>query len=174
MHTTAGYLLHASLSHKLVFNLKSDDIYWCSADVGLGYWAQLYCIRSLCNCATTLMFEGIPTFPTPSRFWQIVDKHNVNIFYTAPTAIRALMGLGNDYVNKTRRDSLRVIGTVGEPINPEAWKWYYIVGNSNCPVVDTYWQTETGAAIISPLASATPTKVRICNTPFFWSKTGDC
>ena len=159
MHTTAGYLLHASLSHKLVFNLKSDDIYWCSADVGWVTGHSYIVYGPLCNCATTLMFEGIPTFPTPSRFWQIVDKHNVNIFYTAPTAIRALMGLGNDYVNKTRRDSLRVIGTVGEPINPEAWKWYYeVVGNSNCPVVDTYWQTETGAAIISPLASATPTK----------------
>ncbi len=171
MHTTAGYLLHASLSHKLVFNLKSDDIYWCSADVGWVTGHSYIVYGPLCNCATTLMFEGIPTFPTPSRFWQIVDKHNVNIFYTAPTAIRALMGLGNDYVNETRRDSLRVIGTVGEPINPEAWKWYYeVVGNSNCPVVDTYWQTETGAAIISPLASATPTKPGSATLPFFGVK----
>ena len=171
MHTTAGYLLHASLSHKLVFNLKNDDIYWCSADVGWVTGHSYIVYGPLCNCATTLMFEGIPTFPTPSRFWQIVDKHNVNIFYTAPTAIRALMGLGNDYVNETRRDSLRVIGTVGEPINPEAWKWYYeVVGNSNCPVVDTYWQTETGAAIISPLASATPTKPGSATLPFFGVK----
>ena len=171
MHTTAGYLLHASLSHKLVFNLKNDDIYWCSADVGWVTGHSYIVYGPLCNCATTLMFEGIPTFPTPSRFWQIVDKHNVNIFYTAPTAIRALMGFGNDYVNETRRHSLRVIGTVGEPINPEAWKWYYeVVGNSNCPVVDTYWQTETGAAIISPLASATPTKPGSATFPFFGVK----
>ena len=171
MHTTAGYLLHASLSHKLIFNLNDDDIYWCSADVGWVTGHSYIVYGPLCNCSTTLMFEGVPTYPTPSRFWEVIDKHKVNIFYTAPTAIRALMGLGDNYVKKTSRKSLKVIGTVGEPINPEAWKWYYdIIGNSKCPIVDTYWQTETGAAMISPLASATPTKPGSATLPFFGIK----
>jgi len=171
LHTTAGYLLHASLSHKLIFDLKSDDIFWCSADVGWVTGHSYIVYGPLCNGATTLMFEGIPTYPTPSRFWEIVDKHKVSIFYTAPTAIRALMGLGDQFVESTSRKSLRVIGTVGEPINPEAWKWYHsTIGNSRCPIVDTYWQTETGASLITPFASATPTKPGSATLPFFGIK----
>ena len=171
LHTTAGYLLHASLSHKLIFDLKIDDIFWCSADVGWVTGHSYIVYGPLCNGATTLMFEGIPTYPTPSRFWEIVDKHKVNIFYTAPTAIRALMGLGDQFVESTSRKSLRVIGTVGEPINPEAWKWYHsTIGNSRCPIVDTYWQTETGASLITPFASATPTKPGSATLPFFGIK----
>ncbi len=168
LHTTAGYLLHASLSHKLVFDLKDDDIFWCSADVGWVTGHSYIVYGPLCNGATTLIFEGVPTYPTPARFWEIVDKHGVNIFYTAPTAIRALMGFGDKFVNSSSRKSLRVIGTVGEPINPEAWKWYYsVVGDSRCPIVDTYWQTETGASLITPFASATPTKPGSATLPFF-------
>lgn len=171
LHTTAGYLLHASLSHKLIFDLKNDDIYWCSADVGWVTGHSYIVYGPLCNGSTTLMFEGIPTYPNGSRFWEVVDKHNVSIFYTAPTAIRALMGLGNKFVNSSKRDSLRILGTVGEPINPEAWKWYNdIVGKARCPIVDTYWQTETGATLISPLASATPTKPGSATLPFFGIK----
>ena len=171
LHTTAGYLLHASLSHKLIFDLKHNDIYWCSADVGWVTGHSYIVYGPLCNGSTTLMFEGIPTYPNGSRFWEVVDKHNVSIFYTAPTAIRALMGLGNKFVDSSKRDSLRILGTVGEPINPEAWKWYYnTVGKARCPIVDTYWQTETGASLISPLASATPTKPGSATLPFFGIK----
>ena len=135
LHTTAGYLLHASLSHKIIFNIQEEDVYWCTADVGWVTGHSYIVYGPLCNGGTTLMFEGVPTYPNASRFWEIVDKYDVNIFYTAPTAIRALMGLGNDFVEKTDRSSLRILGTVGEPINPEAWKWYYeIVGNKKCPV----------------------------------------
>ncbi len=168
LHTTAGYLLHASLSHRLIFDIKDNDIYWCSADVGWVTGHSYIVYGPLFNGTTTLMFEGIPTYPSPSRFWEIIDKHKVTIFYTAPTAIRALMGLGNEIVDKTTRDSLRILGTVGEPINPEAWKWYHeVIGKRKCPIVDTYWQTETGAALISPLASATPTKPGSATLPFF-------
>ena len=168
LHTTAGYLLHASLSHKLIFDIKEDDVYWCSADVGWVTGHSYIVYGPLCNGSTTLMFEGIPTYPSGSRFWQVIDKHEVTIFYTAPTAIRALMGLGDDLVNSTKRDTLRILGTVGEPINPEAWKWYYeIVGRGVCPIVDTYWQTETGATLIAPFASATPTKPGSATLPFF-------
>ncbi len=168
MHTTAGYLLHASLSHKIIFNIQSDDIYWCTADVGWVTGHSYIVYGPLCNGGTTLMFEGVPTYPDASRFWEVIDKHDVNIFYTAPTAIRALMGLGNDFVTKTKRTSLKILGTVGEPINPEAWKWYYeIVGNKKCPIVDTWWQTETGAALISPIAGTTPLKPGSATLPFF-------
>ena len=156
LHTSAGYLLHASLSHKIIFNLQDDDIYWCTADVGWVTGHSYIVYGPLCNGATTLMFEGVPTYPSASRFWNIVDKFNVSIFYTAPTAIRALMGLGDEFVTKSKRSSLRILGTVGEPINPEAWKWYYeVVGGKNCPVIDTWWQTETGATLISPIAGTT-------------------
>ena len=167
LHSTAGYLLHASLSHKIIFNLQEDDIYWCTADVGWVTGHSYIVYGPLCNGGTTIMFEGVPTYPTASRFWEIVDKHNVTIFYTAPTAIRALMGLGNEYVNKTKRSSLRILGTVGEPINPEAWKWYHdIIGNKKCPVIDTWWQTETGATLISPIAGTTPLKPGSATLPF--------
>ncbi len=168
LHTTAGYLLHSSLSHKIIFNLQENDIYWCTADVGWVTGHSYIIYGPLCNGATTLMFEGIPTYPTASRFWEIVEKFKVNIFYTAPTAIRALMGLGEKFVKKTDRSSLRILGTVGEPINPEAWKWYYdIVGEGRCPVIDTWWQTETGAALISPIAGTTPLKPGSATLPFF-------
>ncbi len=168
LHTTAGYLLHSSLSHKIIFNLQENDIYWCTADVGWVTGHSYIIYGPLCNGATTLMFEGIPTYPTASRFWEIVEKFKVNIFYTAPTAIRALMGLGEKFVKKTDRSSLRILGTVGEPINPEAWKWYYdVVGEGRCPVIDTWWQTETGAALISPIAGTTPLKPGSATLPFF-------
>ena len=168
LHTTAGYLLHASMSHEYIFDLKKNDIYWCTADVGWVTGHSYIVYGPLCNGATTLMFEGVPTYPNASRFWEIVDKYKVSIFYTAPTAIRSLMGLGDELVKKTDRKSLRVIGTVGEPINPEAWKWYFkVVGNERCPIVDTYWQTETGATLISPMASITPTKPGSATLPFF-------
>ena len=168
LHSTAGYLLHASLSHKYIFDIKNNDIYWCTADVGWVTGHSYIVYGPLCNGATTLMFEGVPTYPSGSRFWEVVDKHKVTIFYTAPTAIRSLMGLGDDLVNSTSRKTLRILGTVGEPINPEAWKWYNdIVGKGKCPIVDTYWQTETGATLISPFASATPTKPGSATLPFF-------
>ena len=171
LHTTAGYLLHASLSHKLVFDIKDNDVYWCTADVGWVTGHSYIIYGPLSNGSTTLMFEGVPTYPSASRFWEIVDKHNVSIFYTAPTAIRALMGVGDKYLESTQRTSLRILGSVGEPINPEAWKWYHEkVGKSNCPIVDTYWQTETGASLITPLASATPTKPGSATLPFFGIK----
>ena len=167
MHTTGGYLLQAAMSHKLVFDYKDKEIYWCTADVGWVTGHSYIIYGPLANGATTLMFEGIPTYPNASRFWDVIDKHKVNIFYTAPTALRALMAQGNDPVKKTSRESLRVLGTVGEPINPEAWEWYYkVVGDSRCPIVDTWWQTETGAVMISPLAGSTPLKPGSATKPF--------
>ena len=151
MHTTAGYLLGAAMTHKYVFDYHANDIYWCTADVGWVTGHSYIVYGPLANGATTLMFEGVPTYPDNSRFWQVVDKHQVNIFYTAPTAIRALMAAGNQPVSSTSRTSLRILGSVGEPINPEAWEWYYsVVGDSRCPIVDTWWQTETGAIMITP------------------------
>ena len=168
LHSTAGYLLHASLSHKIIFNLQDNDVYWCTADVGWVTGHSYIVYGPLCNGSTTLMFEGIPTYPTASRFWEIIDKFQVSIFYTAPTAIRALMGLGESFVSCTHRNSLRILGTVGEPINPEAWKWYYeIIGKKKCPVIDTWWQTETGATLISPIAGTTPLKPGSATLPFF-------
>ena len=168
MHTTAGYLLHASLTHKQVFNVQKDDVYWCTADVGWVTGHSYIVYGPLCNGITTLMFEGIPTFPDASRFWQVIDKFKVNIFYTAPTAIRALMGLGDKLVKKCNLSSLRILGSVGEPINPEAWKWYHeVVGKKKCPVIDTWWQTETGGILISPISGTTPLKPGSATLPFF-------
>ena len=171
LHTTAGYLLGAHVSFKYLFGIKDSDIYWCTADVGwiTGHTYILY--GPLSNGSTTIMFEGIPTYPDASRCWQICDKYNVSVFYTAPTAIRALMAYGNEPVLKTKRDNLRVLGTVGEPINPEAWQWYFdIVGKSSCDVIDTWWQTETGSILISPIAGVTPTKPGSATLPFFGIK----
>ena len=168
LHTTGGYLLGAHLSFKYLFGYVDSDKYWCTADVGwiTGHTYILY--GPLSNGATTLMFEGLPNYPTASRCWEICDKHEINIFYTAPTAIRALMAQGNEFVTKTQRSSLKVLGTVGEPINPEAWHWYYeVVGNANCEVIDTWWQTETGSVLISPIAGVTPTKPGSATLPFF-------
>ncbi len=171
LHTSGGYLLHASLSHEIIFNIQDDDIYWCTADVGWVTGHSYIVYGPLCNGCTTLMFEGVPTYPSAARFWEVVDKFKVSIFYTAPTAIRALMGLGNDFIKKTSRSSLRILGTVGEPINPEAWKWYYeVVGEKRCPIVDTWWQTETGAALISPISGSTPLKPGSATLPFFGVK----
>jgi len=168
LHTTGGYLLYAAMTHKYVFDYHDGDIYWCTADVGWVTGHSYIVYGPLCNAATTLMFEGIPTYPDAGRFWQVVDKHQVNIFYTAPTAIRALMGQGNEFVNNTSRKSLRILGTVGEPINPEAWEWYYhIVGNEQCPIIDTWWQTETGGHLITPLPGATDLKPGSATVPFF-------
>ncbi len=167
MHTTGGYLLQAVMSHKLVFDYKEKEIYWCTADVGWVTGHSYIVYGPLANGATTLMFEGIPTYPNASRFWDVIDKHKVNIFYTAPTALRALMAQGDDPVKNTSRESLRILGTVGEPINPEAWEWYYrVVGDSRCPIVDTWWQTETGAIMISPLAGSTSLKPGSATKPF--------
>ena len=167
MHTTGGYLLQAAMSHQLVFDYKDKEIYWCTADVGWVTGHSYIVYGPLANGATTLMFEGIPTYPNASRFWDVIDKHKVNIFYTAPTALRALMAQGDDPVKSTSRKSLRVLGTVGEPINPEAWEWYYkVVGDNRCPIVDTWWQTETGAVMISPLAGSTPLKPGSATRPF--------
>ena len=167
LHTTGGYLLGATLSHKYVFNYKQEDIFWCTADVGWITGHSYIVYGPLSNCATTLMFEGIPTYPSVSRFWEIIDKHEVNIFYTAPTAIRALMAHGNGPLQKSSRRSLKVLGTVGEPINPEAWEWYYHkVGHGNCPVVDTWWQTETGSIMISGLAGYSEQKPGSAGKPF--------
>ncbi len=171
LHTTAGYLLGAHVSFKYLFGISDSDIYWCTADVGwiTGHTYILY--GPLSNGSTTIMFEGIPTYPDASRCWQICDKYNVSVFYTAPTAIRALMAYGNEPVLKTKRDNLRVLGTVGEPINPEAWQWYFdIVGKSSCDVIDTWWQTETGSILISPIAGVTPTKPGSATLPFFGIK----
>lgn len=168
LHTTGGYLLQAAMTHKYVFDYHEGDVYWCTADVGWVTGHSYIVYGPLANGAITLMFEGIPTYPTASRCWQIVDKHNVNIFYTAPTAIRALMAQGDEYVTQTSRESLKLLGTVGEPINPEAWSWYYeVVGNSRCPVVDTWWQTETGGIMITPLPGATDLKPGSATKPFF-------
>ena len=167
-HSTGGYLLHAAMTHKYVFDYHDGDTYWCTADVGWVTGHSYIVYGPLANGATTLMFEGVPTYPDASRFWQVVDKHEVNIFYTAPTAIRQLMGQGDDYVTCTSRDSLRVLGTVGEPINPEAWEWYHgVVGERRCPVVDTWWQTETGGIMITPLPGATDLKPGSATQPFF-------
>ncbi len=171
LHTTAGYLLGAHVSFKYLFGINPDDIYWCTADVGwiTGHTYIIY--GPLSNGTTSIMFEGIPTYPDSSRCWQICDKYEVNVFYTAPTAIRALMAKGNEPVFKTKRNSLRVLGTVGEPINPEAWQWYYeIVGNSSCDIIDTWWQTETGSVLISPIAGITPVKPGSATLPFFGVK----
>ena len=168
LHSTAGYLLQAAMTHKLVFDYKDGEIYWCTADVGWVTGHTYIVYGPLANGATTVMFEGIPTYPDVSRFWQVCDKHNISIFYTAPTAIRALMGAGDDPVKKTSRSSLRLLGTVGEPINPEAWLWYYnVVGDGRCPIVDTWWQTETGAHLITPLPGVTETKPGSATHPFF-------
>ncbi len=168
LHSTAGYLLQAAMTHKLVFDYKDGETYWCTADVGWVTGHTYIVYGPLANGATTLMFEGIPTYPDTSRFWQVCDKHNVSIFYTAPTAIRALMGAGDELVKKTSRASLRLLGTVGEPINPEAWLWYYnVIGNGRCPIVDTWWQTETGAHMLTPLPGATVTKPGSATFPFF-------
>ena len=171
LHTTGGYLLYAAITHKHVFNYQDGDIYWCTADIGwiTGHSYMIY--GPLCNGATTLMFEGVPTYPEADRFWRIIDKHQVNIFYTAPTAIRALMAYGNDYVMRTDRSSLRILGSVGEPINPEAWEWYYhVVGESRCPIMDTWWQTETGGILITPLPGVTALKPGSATLPFFGIK----
>ena len=168
LHTTGGYMLQSSMSHKLVFDYKDNDIYWCTADVGWVTGHSYIVYGPLANGATTLMFEGIPTYPDASRFWEVVDKHKVNIFYTAPTALRALMAQGDKPVKKTSRASLKILGTVGEPINPEAWEWYYrVVGENRCPIVDTWWQTETGASMITPLAGSTELKPGSATKPFF-------
>ena len=171
LHTTGGYLLWASMTHEYVFDLKENDIFWCSADVGwvTGHTYIIY--GPLANGATSVMFEGVPTYPDASRFWQVCDKHQVTIFYTAPTAIRALMREGEGPVNKTSRKSIRLLGTVGEPINPEAWEWYFhVVGEARCPIVDTWWQTETGGTLIVPLPNTTDMKPGAGSHPFFGVK----
>ncbi|GAB5505539.1 MAG: acetate--CoA ligase [Rhizobiaceae bacterium] len=168
MHTTGGYLVYASMTHQYVFDYHDGDIYWCTADVGWVTGHSYIVYGPLANGAITLMFEGVPNYPSAGRFWEVVDKHKVNIFYTAPTAIRALMGAGDDHVTKTSRKSLRVLGSVGEPINPEAWEWYYnVVGDKRSPIVDTWWQTETGGILITPLPGATDLKAGSATRPFF-------
>jgi acetyl-CoA synthetase len=171
LHTTGGYLVYAAMTHQYVFDYHDGDIYWCTADVGwvTGHSYILY--GPLANGAVTLMFEGVPNYPTTSRFWEVIDKHDVNIFYTAPTAIRALMGAGDGPVQRTSRKSLRLLGSVGEPINPEAWEWYHrVVGDGRCPIVDTWWQTETGGILITPLPGATKLKPGSATRPFFGCK----
>ncbi|MER9723561.1 MULTISPECIES: acetate--CoA ligase [unclassified Mesorhizobium] len=168
LHTTAGYLVYVSMTHQYVFDYHDGDIYWCTADVGWVTGHSYIVYGPLANGATTLMFEGVPNYPSQSRFWEVIDKHKVNIFYTAPTALRALMGAGDEPVKKTSRKSLRVLGSVGEPINPEAWEWYFnIVGNGKVPIVDTWWQTETGGILITPLPGATDLKAGSATRPFF-------
>nr|VFJ59955.1 MAG: acetyl-coenzyme A synthetase [Candidatus Kentron sp. DK] len=168
LHTTGGYLLYAAMTHKYVFDYHDGDIYWCTADVGWVTGHTYIVYGPLANGAVSLAFEGIPTYPDASRFWQVVDKHNVNIFYTAPTALRALMSQGDGPVKKTSRKTLKLLGTVGEPINPEAWEWYYhVVGEGRCPIVDTWWQTETGGILITPLPGATKLKPGSATLPFF-------
>ncbi len=168
LHTTGGYLLYAAMTHKYVFDYHDGDIYWCTADIGwiTGHSYMIY--GPLCNGATTLIFEGVPTYPAADRCWKIIDKHQVNIFYTAPTLIRSLMAQGNDFVTQSSRQSLRILGSVGEPINPEAWEWYYhTVGDDRCPIVDTWWQTETGGILITPLPGSTDLKPGSATKPFF-------
>ncbi|MCG7875007.1 MAG: acetate--CoA ligase [Candidatus Thiodiazotropha taylori] len=168
LHTTGGYLLQAAMTHKLVFDYKDGEVYWCTADVGWVTGHTYIVYGPLTNGAISVMFEGIPTYPDISRFWQVCDKHNVATFYTAPTAIRSLMSAGEEPVKKTSRNSLRLLGTVGEPINPEAWEWYHrVVGDERCPIVDTWWQTETGAHMLTPLPGATPLKPGSATRPFF-------
>lgn len=168
LHTTGGYLVYASMTHKYVFDLAEDDVFWCTADVGWITGHSYIVYGPLANGATTLMFEGVPTYPDASRFWNVIDKHQVTTFYTAPTAIRALMAQGDEFVTKTDRSSLRLLGSVGEPINPEAWEWYYnVIGKAKCPIVDTWWQTETGGILISPLPGGAPLKPGSATQPFF-------
>lgn len=168
LHTSGGYLLFAAMTHKYVFDYHDGDIYWCTADVGWVTGHSYIVYGPLANGATTLMFEGIPSYPNASRFWDVIDKHQVNIFYTAPTAIRALMREGDAPVKAAKRSSLRLLGSVGEPINPEAWEWYYhVVGDARCPIVDTWWQTETGGILITPLPACTPLKPGSATRPFF-------
>ncbi len=168
LHTTGGYMVYASMTHQYVFDYHDGDVYWCTADVGWVTGHTYIVYGPLANGAQTLMFEGVPNYPDSSRFWQVCDKHQVNIFYTAPTALRALMREGDDPVTKTSRSSLRLLGTVGEPINPEAWRWYYhVVGEDRCPIVDTWWQTETGGILITPLPGATAMKPGSATRPFF-------
>jgi acetyl-CoA synthetase len=168
LHTSGGYLVYASMTHEYIFNYNQNDIYWCTADIGWVTGHSYIVYGPLSNGATTLMFEGVPNYPNFSRFWQIIDKHQVNIFYTAPTAIRALMREGDDHVKKTKRTSLKLLGSVGEPINPEAWKWYFeVVGNSQSPIVDTWWQTETGGILISPQTGAIKLKPGSASKPFY-------
>jgi acetyl-CoA synthetase len=171
VHTTAGYLVYAAMTHQYVFDYHEGDIYWCTADVGWVTGHSYIVYGPLANGATTLMFEGIPNYPSISRFWDVVDKHKVNIFYTAPTAIRSLMGAGEEPVKKTSRKTLRLLGSVGEPINPEAWEWYHrVVGDGRCPIVDTWWQTETGGILITPLPGAIAQKPGSATRPFFGVK----
>jgi acetyl-CoA synthetase len=168
LHTTGGYQLYAAMTHKYVFDYHDGDIYWCTADIGWVTGHTYIVYGPLANGATTLMFEGVPTYPDAGRFWQVVDKHQVNTFYTAPTALRALMGQGDELVKRSNRSSLRLLGTVGEPINPEAWEWYHrVVGDDRCPIVDTWWQTETGGILITPLPGATKLKPGSATRPFF-------
>jgi len=168
LHTSGGYLVYAAITHQLIFDYHEGDVYWCTADVGWVTGHSYIVYGPLANGATTLMFEGVPNYPDSSRFWQVVDKHGVNIFYTAPTAIRALMGTGDNFVTRSSRKSLQLLGSVGEPINPEAWEWYYrVVGEERCPIVDTWWQTETGGILITPLPGATKLKPGSATLPFF-------
>jgi acetyl-CoA synthetase len=168
LHTTGGYLLQASMTHKYAFDYKDGEVYWCTADVGWVTGHSYIVYGPLANGAISLMFEGVPTYPNASRFWEVCDKHNVASFYTAPTALRSLMGAGDEWVTKTSRKSLRILGTVGEPINPEAWEWYHnVVGEGRCPIVDTWWQTETGAHMLTPLPGATDLKPGSATLPFF-------
>jgi acetyl-CoA synthetase len=168
LHTSGGYLVYAAMTHQYVFDYHDGDIYWCTADVGWVTGHSYIVYGPMANGATTLMFEGVPNYPDSSRFWEVIDKHKVNIFYTAPTAIRSLMGAGEEPVKKTSRVSLRLLGSVGEPINPEAWEWYHrVVGDDRCPIVDTWWQTETGGILISPLPGAIATKPGSATKPFF-------
>jgi acetyl-CoA synthetase len=168
LHTTGGYLVYTAMTHQYVFDYKDGEVYWCTADIGWVTGHSYIVYGPLANGAISLMFEGVPNYPDPSRFWQICDKHNVRIIYTAPTAIRALMREGDEWVKKTSRKSLRILGSVGEPINPEAWSWYYnVVGDARCPIVDTWWQTETGGILITPLPGAIPLKPGSATLPFF-------
>jgi len=171
LHTSGGYLVHAAMTFQYVFDYRDDDVFWCTADVGWVTGHSYIVYGPLANGATTLMFEGVPNYPDASRLWQAIDKHQVNIFYTAPTAIRALMGAGDQYVTKTSRKSLKLLGSVGEPINPEAWEWYHrVVGEGRCPIVDTWWQTETGGILMTPLPGATPLKPGAASWPMFGVK----
>ena len=167
-HSSAGYLLHAAISHKYVFDYQDGDVYWCTADVGWITGHSYIVYGPLANGATTLMFEGVPTYPDAGRCWQVIDKHQVNVFYTAPTALRQLMAQGDEFVARSSRASLHLLGSVGEPINPEAWEWYHrVVGDGRCPIVDTWWQTETGGIMITPLPGATALKPGSASRPFF-------
>ena len=171
LHTTGGYLVYASMTHEYCFDYKRGEVFWCTADVGWVTGHSYIVYGPLANGATTLMFEGVPNFPDAGRFWEVVDKHQVNIFYTAPTALRALMGAGDEFVKRSSRKSIRLLGSVGEPINPEAWEWYYhVVGEERCPIVDTWWQTETGGVLMTPLPGATDMKPGAASIPFFGVK----